>query len=192
MGHMKYYTDLAHLEQVKISGFCKDFNELVYMTTEGRDRVENALGVEFVRLPVGTHIDYYNQHNSLFRIRVQQFNGELKTGYIDKYGMPVVKAVYDEITAPDYKGICCASFLGKKGLVATGDRQLIPFVYNEIKGANLDLLRNPQSLDKEVEKSISIFSENGHILAEKRLMPGSAGGLLTEITKLLFPLSLKP
>ena len=187
VGHMKYYTDLAHLEQVKISGFCKDFNELVYMTTEGRDRVENALGVEFVRLPVGTHIDYYNQHNSLFRIRVQQFNGELKAGYIDKYGMPVVKAVYDEITAPDYKGICCASFLGKKGLVATGDRQLIPFVYNEIKGANLDLLRNPQSLDKEVEKSISIFSENGHILAEKATDAGQRWGVIDRDNKVVIP-----
>lgn len=187
VGHMKYYTDLAHLEQVEISGFRKDINEFVYMTSEGRDRVENALGVEFVRLPAGESIDYYNHYNSLFRVSVKQFNGTSKCGYIDKYGMPVMKAIYDEISAPDKKGLCYANFLGKKGIVAAGDGRLIPFVYNEIKGANLDLLRDPQNLDKEVEKSISIFSENGHILAEKATDAGLRWGVIDRGNKVVIP-----
>lgn len=187
VGHMNYYTDLSHLEQVEISGFRKDFNEFVYMTSEGRDRVENALGVEFVRLPAGESIDYYNHYNSLFRVSVKQFNGTLKYGYIDKYGMPVMKPIYDEISTPDKKGLCYASFLGKKGIVAAGDGWLIPCVYNEIKGANLDLLRDPQNLDKELEKNISIFSENGHILAEKATDAGLRWGVIDRKNKVVIP-----
>lgn len=185
--HMKYYTDLPRLEQEEISGFRIDCNELVYMTTEGPDRIENALGIELVRLPAGESIDYYNQYNSLFRVQVEQFNGTLKYGYIDRYGMPVMKAVYDEISAPDKKGLCCASFLGKKGIVAAGDGQLIPFVYNDIKGANLDLLKDPQYLDKVMESEVSLFSENGHILAEKMTDVGLRWGVIDRKNKVVIP-----
>lgn len=189
VGHMKYYTDLAHLEQVEISGFRKDINEFVYMTSEGRDRVENALGVEFVRLPAGESIDYYNHYNSLFRVSVKQFNGTLMYGYIDKYGMPVMKPIYDEISAPDKNGLCYASFLGKKGIVAVGRGRLIPFVYNynEIKGANLDLLRDPQNLDRGMESEVSLFSENGHILAEKMTDVGLRWGVIDRGNKVVIP-----
>lgn len=185
--YMEYYTDLSHLEQVKISGFRINCNELVYRTTEGRDLIENALGVELVRLPAGENIDYYNQYNSLFRVRVEQFNGTLKYGYIDKYGMPVMKTVYDEISAPDKKGLCCASFLGKKGIVAAGDGRLIPFVYNDIKGANLDLLKDPQCLDKGMASRGSLFSENGHILAEKMTDDGLRWGVIDRKNKVVIP-----
>ena len=185
--YMEYYTDLSHLEQVKISGFRINCNELVYRTTEGRDLIENALGVELVRLPAGENIDYYNQYNSLFRVRVEQFNGTLKYGYIDKYGMPVMKTVYDEISAPDKKGLCCASFLGKKGIVAAGDGRLIPFVYNDIKGANLDLLKDLQCLDKGMESGVSLFSENGHILAEKMTDDGLRWGVIDRKNKVVIP-----
>lgn len=185
VGRMRYYTDLSRLEQVEIADFRQYCNEVSLQTTEGQTRIFNALGVELLLLPARMDVDYYNHHHSLFRVQYEQFDGERKTGYIDKYGFPVMDTVYDEISAPDKEGLCYASFRGRKGIVKPGDKQLIPCVYNELKGENLNLLKDPHKLDEVAENWISIFSENEYLLANKTTDAGQCWGVIDRGNKVV-------